>query len=371
MIDVYEWKNQKILLEPSPMDFIKNGNITLQPKSCVLTAEINGDISIELDHCYDSVGRYKYLKADNIIAAPAPPPWSSRQLFRINGIKYCNNYVKIYARHIMFDLRNYIIPDMIISNRGAQIALDNILGSTPFNAYSDNAVGSASAKYIRKTVLEALKGDIDNSYIKRWDSEIYPDNYNIYAKTQIGSDNNIIVSIKNNLVGFEGNISTDNIATAIMPVGFDGLTLPYQNTNPYVIGEKYAQQPIPKIAIVEYPDIKVKSSENDEDGYDTKEEAYAALRTAAEADLKDPKFFEPDSNFKISIAKLPGEFQKLKDVGLGDIIRAKHTAIATLGISQLHMRCTKLTYNCITKQNITLEIDNTHNKITKNIYLNI
>lgn len=81
--------------------FKSNGLAVLTPSKCEITEELNGGYYINLEHPYDTEGRYRYLVDWNIIKVRG-------QLFRIrrvsNSFRGNSGKISIYAEHIFYDL---------------------------------------------------------------------------------------------------------------------------------------------------------------------------------------------------------------------------------------------------------------------------
>ena len=62
-----------------------NGDMTLWPTECKVTADLNGAWVMEMTHPLDPTGRWKYITEESIISAPT---WmGDRQLFRVDEVK--------------------------------------------------------------------------------------------------------------------------------------------------------------------------------------------------------------------------------------------------------------------------------------------
>ena len=84
----------------------------------------------------------------------------------------------------------------------------------------------ASARLVRKSLLEALMGDQDNSFLNRWGGEIDFNNFDFIIKSQIGENRGVEVTYGHNMQGFEGEVDESGVVTRIMPMGYNGLLLP-------------------------------------------------------------------------------------------------------------------------------------------------
>lgn len=96
---------------------------------------------------------------------------NEKQLFRIK--KYNENLTRITAKpqHITYDLIDNCLDDVFPQNLNGSDALNWILSRTQyphsFLSYS-NITKVSSARYVRKNPIQAIVGDIDNSFVNVW-----------------------------------------------------------------------------------------------------------------------------------------------------------------------------------------------------------
>lgn len=342
MIEVYDSQNT---------NYNKNGDMVLTPLTCILYAEINGEIKIELTHKYDKLGRWKYLIEENVIACPTP--WGEKQLFRIYKKTKSLTKVTAYASHIFYDLRNKTLLDVRPTDKNGEDALNIILAGTGFTGHSNIAV-ITTAYYERKNIIAAIAGNIDQSFLNRWGGEILPDNFDIYIYDRIGKNRGVRVEFGHNMTGIEETVDMSNVITRIIPVGYNGIMLagdePWVDS-PYInaYAQVYEQE-------VKYEEIKVKESEDATEGYDTLEEAQAALKAAAEADFNDG-VDKPAVNYVVNMALLENteeykNYKMLETVQMGDTVTCRNRKI---GID-VEARCIKIEYDCIRKKTNEIEL---------------
>lgn len=119
---------------------------------------------------------------------------TNKQLFRIK--QYDENLSTVTARpqHITYDLIDNALDDVFPRNLSGAAAIDWIFSHSQyphkFNCYS-NIVNQASARYVRKNIIEALIGNIDNSFVNVWGGELVRDNFEVKMLAQRGNDNRI------------------------------------------------------------------------------------------------------------------------------------------------------------------------------------
>lgn len=344
MIEAYKSTNTNF-------DF--NGDMVLKPSLCDLEVELNGMIEVTLEHPYDKLGRWKYIEEDNIIRVPYPGKQEG-QLFYIYDKDKGMTGVKCKARHIFFDLASEVLVDCRPTNCNGKEALRKMLEGTGFTGHSD-IVSINTAHYIRKHIAnEALISDDENSFVNKWGGELDVDNFNVYMNNRTGGEYGVTFKYGRDLINLNENSNIDSIITRVIPVGFNGITIP----------ETYVESPLinkyrkVKTDVVKFDYIKVKESPEDEEGYDTLEEAQEALREAAKElfnDGLDKLLYQLD----LEVTKLENtlKYEDYKDIlttGLGDTVGVEHIDI---GID-IKTRVIKFTYDCIKEKYKTITIGN-------------
>lgn len=295
-------------------NYDKNGDITLNPTSCTYKDSEN---LITLEHFIDDEGRWKYINFENVIAAEEN---GKKKLYRIYNVVRELYSVTAYARPIFYDLIDKVLLDVRPTNKLGQEALNIILADTGFTGHS-NISTENTAYYVRKNIVESLLGDEENSFINRWGGEFYSENFDVYINDRIGSDNGVRVEFGYNLNEIEEDVNIEEVVTRIIPVGYDGIML--EGNTPWVdspLINKYTQ---PKMRVIEFSDIKVKES-SDEEGFDTIEEARAELIKQCNL-LFDNGIDKPVINYKIDMINLANtteykDFKMLVEVNKGDTV---------------------------------------------------
>lgn len=288
-----------------------NGDMPLEPSNCSYKSR---EYLLTIEHPFDKLERWKFLEYENVIKAEG-------KLYRIFNVIKSLDYITAYARPIFFDLIDTILLDVRPTNKTGQQALEDILKGTGFKAHS-NISNVSTAYYIRRNIVEAILGDDENSFLNRWGGEVYLDNFDIYINDKIGADNGVRVEFGYNLNEIEENINIDEVATRIIPMGFDGLML--EGDTPWIdslLIDKYVN---PKMRVVKFDDVKVKESETDEEGFNTIEEARAELIKRCNK-LYEEGIDKPQVNYKIDMINLANttaykSYIDLVKVGEGDAV---------------------------------------------------
>lgn len=331
------------------IDFVHNGlGFLTDVLSAKVEDNLNGDYSLIFEYKID--GKLsEYLVNENIVRCKVAD--GTNQLFIIKNVIKTFDSIQVTCKHIFYRLLDNFLEDVAPTNLSPQPFLKWILDRTNytnnFTSHSDISTPK-SARYVRRNPVDCILGDTDNSMANLFGGEIKRDNFDIYFNQRIGNDNGVKLIVGKNITGINITVDTNSVHTKIMPQGFDGLLLP----------EKYVNSPLintyvnPKIYKVEFSDIKY--NPEDETSYQTKEEAYDALRNATQ-DLFSAGIDKPTINVKIDWIELSKtneykDYANLERVSLGDTI-----TIDLLGINY-QSRIIKTIYNPLNNKIETFEI---------------
>ena len=334
-----------ILYKDIETDFSHNGEgILNECISCIVHRELNGIWEVNIEYpLSDSKGMYKRIKENYILNIPTP---SGMQLFRIQEIETTLDTISVYATHIFFDLAKNFIKDINIvgKTRGEAIKylLKNTMVSHRFKYVGTDSTEQKNCRIVRKNVVNALLSTDDNCILQRFGGEIDIDNFNIYSAEQIGEDNGLTVAYGKNMTGITETIDMSNVATRIIPQGYNELLLPeYYIDSPYI--NSYYQ---PLISHMEFLDIKVINEDEAEDGEVpvTENEALEQLRVAVKKLYSENKIDLPTATYVISFMDLGKtrqykKYKNLNKLNIGDVVTVKHKDM------KLNLSCRIQEYN--------------------------
>ncbi|MRZ27951.1 hypothetical protein GKD08_04130 [Paeniclostridium sordellii] len=332
--------------KPSNTNFDKNGDIKLQPSSAILKVELNGICEIEFEHSYDKEKRWKTIENLGVIKCDVCYS-KNQQLFRIYDVAKGMFGVKVKARHIYFDLIDKIIVDTRAVNFNCETALNIILTGTKFKGHSDISLTN-TAYFVKMNALSAISGDSDNTLLNRWGGEVIADNFDVYVNHRIGGNYGVKVKYARNMLDIDLAENTDEIATRIYPQAYNGIMLPEL----YIDSPLINKYPIIKERHMVFEDLKLKKdcSGEDEQGFETRESLYEAMRQrvkeAFKSGLDKPKV---SGNVDIAILENTEEyksFKKLVNVGIGDTLTVEHQNIGV----DLTTRCVGLEWDILNKK---------------------
>ncbi|EGT4136673.1 hypothetical protein EQZ09_02325 [Clostridium perfringens] len=327
-------------------NFVKNGDITLQPIDGKLRVELNtGLCEVEVELPYDKEKRWTKLEEWGVIKTDVFYS-KNKQLFRIYNTDKGMFSLKIKARHIFFDLVKHNILDTRAVACNGQQALERILEGTKYKGHSD--IDRINTCYFCVTnIVQAINGENDNSFRNRWGGELLFDNFDIYINNRIGGDYGVRVNYSRNMEDVNLIIDRDNIITRAYPRAYNGVMLP----------EKYIDSPLinkyPLICedYIDMSDLKLKdpNTSNDE-GFDTEEELYRAMRERMKK-LYEGGIDKPKISGNVKVAMLENsieykDFKGLVNIGIGDTVTVNHKDIDI----DMKTRAITIEWNLVTKK---------------------
>ena len=335
------------IYEPTEVLFDHNGLKILHPTKAEIYIEDNGDYYIDVESSIDDL---EYLQEGMIIRAATR--WGE-QGFRLTNPVRKNNKISVKGYHLWKDSSKYIIFNSYVENKNRNDALDHLNSAcdvgTPFTTISDITTIN-STRIVRQSLEEAIA-----TVIEKWGGHLYRDNWVIGVKSKIGEDRGITIKYGKNSTNIEANEDWSNVVTKIMPVGYDGITLPEK----YLEAE--TQYSVPYTKVIKFEQDINQDDYKDEKG-NLKEEEYKEaliedLRNKAKSYLNENQYFK--CNYKVK-AHIEGV------IDLGDVIVVEHKR---LGIN-LTTNVISLKYDCIRDKYIEIEFGNFKTKL-KDLVSNI
>ena len=250
----------------------------------------------------------EYLQEGNIVRVNTR--WGE-QGFRLTNPRRKNNRITVRGYHLWKDSSKYVIVNSYVENKDCNDALDHFRSAcdviTPFTTISDINILN-SMRVIRKSFEETI-----SLMIEKWGGHLYRDNWVIGIKQDIGQDRGAVIKYGKNSQDIEVEEDWDNVVTKMLPVGYDGITLP----EVYLTSD--IQYDVPYTKVVKFDQDIDQEDFKDEDG-NVDEEAYhealiTDLRKQATDYLEENKYFK--CNYKVN-AHIDGV------VDLGDTIVVNH-----------------------------------------------
>lgn len=334
---------------PDNTDYEHNGDMVLEPISCECEMVLNDEWHLELEHPIDEDGKFKTIVREAVISAPTP--MGERQLFRIYETQKNDDTVTAYAFPVFFDSKDdHILLDVRPTGKSGQEALDIMCAKSRYSGTSDITTGT-TAYYVRKNLMEAINGDIDQSFINRWGGEILYDNYRVIINQRVGGDYGVRAEFGYNLEGIEEHVDMSEVITRIIPVAYNGHTL--YGVSPWVDSPRINNYAKIYTKEIYFDDVKmIEDASEDEEGCLTLEELWHKLIIRCN-ELFVQGIDLPKISYDVNMVSLEGteeykEYEVLEKVGLGDTVRCKHRE---LGI-ETNARAISIKYDCIEKRNL-------------------
>lgn len=337
MIEVYNRDN---------FDYEKNGNMTLFPESCTVTAELNGTWYMDIIHPLDEEGRWKYITEEAVIAAPTF--MGKKQLFRVDDVEKTDTEVTAKAYPIFFDSADdCFLYDVRPTGKSGQQALNEMTAGSRYHARSNITSGS-TAYFVRRNLMDAINGEESPTFLERWGGEMLFDNYTIIINEQVGADHGVEIRYGKNMAAVRHHIDMSQIVTRIVPVAFNGRMLSEMcvdsaNINKYV--RVYVKE-------MRFENIKM---EEDVEGDEETDTVICADQAALDTALKEACMQQfasgidlPAVTIEVDLVELSNteeykDFQALETIGLGDTV---HCYNRIIGLSTA-ARAVKVVWDCI------------------------
>lgn len=340
MIQIYDTGNEKF-------DF--NGDVTLEPYSCDCTMILNDAWGLELEAPIDEDGKFLHIVKEAVISAPTPV--SDKQLFRVYHVDKSDTSVVAFAMPVFFDSKDdHILLDVRPTGKNGQQALDIICAGSKYSGES-NITKASTAYYIRKNLMEAINGDINQSFVNRWGGEILYDNYKVIVNERVGGDYGARAEFGYNLTGIEETVDMSEVVTRIIPVSYNGHTL--DGSKPWVDSPNINKYQKVYTKVIEFSDVML-AEDSPGDNPDACA-TLAELRTKLIAECN--KQFEsgidlPAISYDVRLESLKGVagyegLEILENIGLGDDVKCKHRQLNI----ETTARATEIVYDCINRRN--------------------
>ena len=337
MICIYDKKTTK--------DNFNNNGLAVLDECIVaeLTEELNGEYSLYIEYPADS-RKATHLVELNIIKA-------NEQLFRIYKVERqqeATRRIKVWARHIFYDLAFYFIESVNLVNANMKEAIE---GTIPPEAQAvfEFLAPERNIYPIKLRNINALEGLFN--LIEIYGGELIRDNFTIEILEKLGEGKGTTIRYGKNIKGLKAIIDTSEFATRIYPIGDNNL----------VLQERYIEAEGEIANILPYPITrKVEFS-----GCKDVEE----LRELAKKYIK--KVSNPFINITVELLELSktkeyGKYAKLFNMELGDIVKVEHER---LGIYS-ELRVIKKVADLLNHINTKIELGNPLNTIINKLDFN-
>lgn len=329
--------------------FDMNGDMVLFPKSCSVTAELNGTWKLDMVHPRDYEGRWRYIEEECILSVPTF--MGDRQLFRIRELEKNDDEVTVAALPVFLDCADdCYLMDVRPTDKNGQEALNIMTAGSKYSGQS-NITSVSTAYFEGRSLSDAINGSGDPTFIGRWGGEILYDNYKIIINERVGGDYGVEARYGKNMEGIEYCLDMTGVVTRIVPMAYNGYKM--SGDAPWVDSpniNKYEKKYIRKI---KFDDVKMRedAQEDDEENgiiiCDTQAELDQALTARCQQQYKNGLDI-PVISISINMVELSWmeeykEYEILEKVSLGDDVVCRHKE---LGITTKE-RVIEITWDCI------------------------
>lgn len=319
------------IYKPDNTDYEHNGDITLLPSAATTHAILNGAWTEGLTHPIDSEGRWKYITEEAVVKMPS---FNGDQLYRIKEVSKQDSGVTATMEPIFYDAMNdCFLEDVRPTGKNGKDALDIMLASNSKYSGQSDITRASTAYYQYVNFMEALNGDIDQSFINRWGGEILFDNFAVIVNERVGSDNGVELRYGKNIPqdGMSYEVDIRDIVTRIYPKAYNGRTM---TGNGHVDSPLIENYPTVKTVTMTFENVKLAEDlqgdpEDTDIVCDTQEELDAALTAQCnaqyEAGIDKPVVTINADMVLLQNTEQYKDVEVLESVSLGDTIHCINT----------------------------------------------
>lgn len=274
--------------------FNNDGDMTIEPISCELEANINDTWVLRLSCEYDTDERYTFIKEGCVIAAPAKiarEQTSDIQFFRVFTVTYNFETVDVIAFPVAMESA-YDVPIPKIEQKKVTakkfVKYLDARYRQKYNVTTDITDTTKVSIYAYATNLqEIICGDQDGAFINVFGGEVCYDNYHYILNKQLGDNTNEgrdsrLISYGQSLTDIQVVEDTVDTITRVYPMSSEGYTIlpPWEQINPLEnmrntstktptahVDSKYVKNyPFPHAKCITYDDVMLINTNKVEKG---------------------------------------------------------------------------------------------------------
>jgi len=213
-----------ILFAANATTFTSNGLGALDPTSCVVTEEVNGQYELE---CVVPVESPHFNEINNNMILVVIPgdggsvhPVSQRQAFRIYHVtEPLNGLVTLSARHISYDLSyNTVMPPITASSITTAFSAiaANMVETNRFTFDTDKSTAATFKVTVPQTARQLLGGQ-SGSILDVYGGEYQWDNWRVCLWNNRGQDTDVTLRYGKNITDISQEENLENVITGIVP----------------------------------------------------------------------------------------------------------------------------------------------------------
>ena len=351
MIQIYNIENT---------NFDQNGDMSLFPSSASVHAVLNGTWEVTLEHPKDSEDRWKYIKEGAVVKMPS---FNGEQLFRITHKEKSDSGISADLQPIFMDAADdCFLLDVRPTDKTGQQALDIMTAPDKKYTAETDITSTGTAYYQNKNLIEAINGDDENSFVKRWGGEIVYDNYKAIINRHAGSDRGVEILYGKNIAenGMKEEVDLRNVVTRIIPQAYNGYQI--DGDAPWVDSPLIDKYPTVKYSTMKFEDVKMRADAQEDDESkgviicDTPAQLEAALRKRCqeqwEAGADKPQVTISVDMVMIEDTELYADVKGLVEVSLGDTVHCRNNNLDIV----TDARVTELEWDCVNDRILSVSL---------------
>ena len=351
MIQIYNIENT---------NFDQNGDMSLFPSSASVHAVLNGTWEVTLEHPKDSEDRWKYIKEGAVVKMPS---FNGEQLFRITHKEKSDSGISADLQPIFMDAADdCFLLDVRPTDKTGQQALDIMTAPNKKYTAETDITSTGTAYYQNKNLIEAINGDDENSFVKRWGGEIVYDNYKAIINRHAGSDRGVGILYGKNIAenGMKEEVDLRNVVTRIIPQAYNGYQI--DGDAPWVDSPLIDKYPTVKYSTMKFEDVKMRADAQEDDESkgviicDTPAQLEAALikrcQEQWEAGADKPQVTISVDMVMIEDTELYADVKGLVEVSLGDTVHCRNNNLDIV----TDARVTELEWDCVNDRILSVSL---------------
>ena len=288
-----------------------------------------------IEHPIDDEGRWKYITDNAVVKMPS---FNGEQLFRIQNKEKSDSGVSAELTPIFLDAKeDCFLVDVRPTEKSGQEALD--IMTAPNNVYTakSDIKKTSTAYYQTKNLIEAINGNDDNAFTKRWGGEILYNNYEVIVNERVGADRGVHVVYGKNIVkdGFSETIDMTDVVTRIVPKAYNGYMI--KGEAPWVDSPIIDKYPTVHYGVITFDDVKMRADASEDDEAngvivcDTQEQLEKALTDKC-IEQFDAGVDKPSITIEVNMellqnTELYDDVKELETVSLGDTAHCSHSKL--------------------------------------------
>ena len=351
MIQIYNIENT---------NFDQNGDMSLFPSSASVHAVLNGTWEVTLEHPKDSEDRWKYIKEGAVVKMPS---FNGEQLFRITHKEKSDSGISADLQPIFMDAADdCFLLDVRPTDKTGQQALDIMTAPNKKYTAETDITSTGTAYYQNKNLIEAINGDDENSFVKRWGGEIVYDNYKAIINRHAGSDRGVEILYGKNIAenGMKEEVDLRNVVTRIIPQAYNGYQI--DGDAPWVDSPLIDKYPTVKYSTMKFEDVKMRADAQEDDESkgviicDTPAQLEAALikrcQEQWEAGADKPQVTISVDMVMIEDTEPYADVKGLVEVSLGDTVHCRNNNLDIV----TDARVTELEWDCVNDRILSVSL---------------